>query len=465
MRKAGRGMLIGFSVSNYKSFCEPQHISLLASKVTRHKDHVALTGNRKILKGALIFGANASGKSNLIEAVGFSREIILYGLEKVNLEKKYFRIEKERYREPGVFEYRIAVDGKEYSYGFAISYMEREIVSEWLVRLETSGKEVYIFNREVDEQGISHASAEAFHKKTEESMRMKVYLEDFDQNISDAFRKKTILSDLADRGKEPTGVFAEIAEIKKWLKRMIILFPNSKYKRINEIASNENTREVFEDLISFFDTGIESVEGQQQEMDFEKVLENMPDEKKEEIRIELSNKVNERPFMVKINRNMYLLRRNADGNIIYNKMLLNHGNLEDLFEYEDESDGTRRLFDLLPLFYESKEGSVILIDEIDRSLHTKVTRQFLELFYALEGKKNCQMIATTHDSNLLDLDLMRQDEIWFVERQKDHSSKVYSLNKFRARFDKKIDKEYLLGRYGAIPVFNEELNLEGMYEE
>ena len=296
-------------------------------------------------------------------------------------------------------------------------------------------------------------------------MRMRVYLEDFDQNISDAFRKKTILSDLADRGKEPTGVFAEIAEIKKWLKRMIILFPNSKYKRINEIASNENTREVFEDLISFFDTGIESVEGQQQEMDFEKVLENMPDEKKEEIRIELSNKVNERPFMVKINRNMYLLRRNADGNIIYNKMLLNHGNLEDLFEYEDESDGTRRLFDLLPLFYESKEGSVILIDEIDRSLHTKVTRQFLELFYALEGKKNCQMIATTHDSNLLDLDLMRQDEIWFVERQKDHSSKVYSLNKFRARFDKKIDKEYLLGRYGAIPVFNEELNLEGMYEE
>ncbi len=458
-------MLIGFSVSNYKSFYEPQHISLLAGKVTRHKEHVSLAGNRKILKSALIFGANASGKSNLIEAVGFSREIILYGLDKVNLEKKYFRIEKEMYGRPGVFEYRIDVNGIEYSYGLVISYMKREVLSEWLVRVEASGKEICIFNREVDEKGNSFTSTEAFHAKTEESMRMKVYLEDFDQNISDAFRRKTILSDLADRGKEPAGIFAEITEVQKWFKRMIVLFPNSKYKKINEIASNENTRELFSDLISFFDTGIESIEGQQQEMDFEKILENMPEEKREEIRIELSNKVNERPYMIKINRNVYFLRRNEEGNIIYNKMLINHGNLEELFEYEDESDGTKRLFDLIPLFYERWEDSVFLIDEIDRSLHTKVTQQFLKLFYALKGEKRCQMIATTHDSNLLDLDLVRQDEIWFVERQDNHSSKVYSLNKFRARFDKKIDKEYLLGRYGAIPVFKEELDLEGMYEE
>lgn len=331
--------------------------------------------------------------------------------------------------------------------------------------MEASGKEICIFNREVDEKGNSLTSTEAFHAKTEESMRMKVYLEDFDQNISDAFRRKTILSDLADRGKEPAGIFAEITEVQKWFKRMIVLFPNSKYKKINEIASNENTRELFSDLISFFDTGIESIEGQQQEMDFEKILENMPEEKREEIRIELSNKVNERPYMIKINRNVYFLRRNEEGNIIYNKMLINHGNLEELFEYEDESDGTKRLFDLIPLFYERWEYSVFLIDEIDRSLHTKVTQQFLKLFYALKGEKRCQMIATTQDSNLLDLDLVRQDEIWFVERQDNHSSKVYSLNKFRARFDKKIDKEYLLGRYGAIPVFKEELDLEGMYEE
>ena len=80
-------------------------------------------------------------------------------------------------------------------------------------------------------------------------------------------------------------------------------------------------------------------------------------------------------------------------------------------------------------------------------------------------ERECQLIATTHDSNLLDLELLRQDEIWFVERQEDHSSKVYSLNLFKERFDKKIEKEYLLGRYGAIPVFNDTFILEGLDEK
>ena len=116
-----------------------------------------------------------------------------------------------------------------------------------------------------------------------------------------------------------------------------------------------------------------------------------------------------------------------------------------MFDYTDESDGTKRLFDLIPLFYENRKVSVTLIDEIDRSLHTNLTRKFLELFYRTDEKKDCQLIATTHDSNLLDLDLLRKDEIWFVERQNDHNSKVFSLNKFKERFDKKIDKEYLIG--------------------
>ena len=136
-----------------------------------------------------------------------------------------------------------------------------------------------------------------------------------------------------------------------------------------------------------------------------------------------------------------------------------------MFDYNDESDGTKRLFDLIPLFYQKQMVSMILIDEIDRSLHTNLIRKFLELFYELNGKSDCQLIATTHDSNLLDLELLRQDEIWFVERQNNHSSKVFSLNRFKERFDKKIDKEYLLGRYGAIPIFDESFILEEIYGE
>ena len=140
--------------------------------MTRHKDHIILNGNKKILKSALIYGANASGKSNLIKAVHFSRKIILNGLEKVDLRKQHFRIRNETYCRPGVFEYRILTNGKEYSYGLAVSYEREEIISEWLVRMEGSGKEIYLYNREVEEDGKSHVSTEVVQKRTEENIRL-----------------------------------------------------------------------------------------------------------------------------------------------------------------------------------------------------------------------------------------------------------------------------------------------------
>ena len=161
--------------------------------------------------------------------------------------------------------------------------------------------------------------------------------------------------------------------------------------------------------------------------------------------------------MFKVNSQVYSLRKDEEGNIITTKMMQNHGYNQDLFEYSDESDGTQRLFDLIPLFYEHKGNSVIFIDEIDRSLHTNLTRRFLELFYKLTEEDTSQIIATTHDSNLLDLELVRQDEIWFIKRLSDHSSSIYSLNRYKERYDKKIDKEYLLGRYDAIPIFDDEI--------
>ena len=116
----GKKMLVGFSVSNYKSFKETQSISFVASKITRHKEHVVIKKNRRILKSGLIFGANAGGKSNFVKAIRFSREIIINGLDHVNLSKSYFRIINEMYTVPGVFEYRIMIGDMEYSYGLEI---------------------------------------------------------------------------------------------------------------------------------------------------------------------------------------------------------------------------------------------------------------------------------------------------------------------------------------------------------
>ncbi len=458
-------MLIGFSVSNYKSFKETQKISFAASKITRHKEHIIVKKNKRILKSGLIFGANAGGKSNLVNAIEFSREIIMNGLDKVNLNKCYFRIENDMYKCPGVFEYRIIVDDIEYSYGLAISYIDKIILSEWLIRISPNGEENYIFNREVDDDNISHAESEIDYLSMEEKYKMDFYLGGFSENISEAYKKKSILSDIALRTTDKDGVFAEIRKVYEWFENIIILFPNSKYNGLNEVAADNDRKRLFSTLMSYFDTGIESVESESQQMDFDKILDNIPRPDAEKLKIDISNAANERPIMLKVNEQVFILHKDENGNIVYNKLLLNHGNSDDMFDYMDESDGTKRLFDLIPLFYENRKDSMILIDEIDRSLHTNLTRKFLELFYGIVEDRECQLVATTHDSNLLDLDLLRQDEIWFIERQPDHGSRVFSLNKFRERFDKKIDKEYLLGRYGAIPVFDDSFVLEDTYEE
>lgn len=460
--KESREMFIGFSVSNFLSFKSPQTMSMMASKVARHKEHILNGNGKKILKTGLIYGANAGGKSNFIKAIDFSRDIILDGLEEVDLNRKYFRINKEGYRQPGVFEYRLITQSKkEYSYGIAISYAAKEIISEWLVRIEKNCSETCIFNRDIDESGENFTFSEVTHKNEAEKIKWEIFLDVFGKNISPAMKKKSILSDVAERSNEKSGVLKEIMDVYEWFQSIIILFPTSQYSGLNQLVEKEEVRKFFSGILKYFDTGIESVESKQGEMNFDRIFEGIPKEHAEKLKIRISNDIENDPVMFKVNNQVYSLRKDEEGNIITTKMMQNHGNPQELFEYSDESDGTQRLFDLIPLFYEHQNNRVIFIDEIDRSLHTNLTRRFLELFYSLTEKSDCQIIATTHDSNLLDLDLVRQDEIWFIKRLEDHSSKMYSLNRYKERYDKKIDKEYLLGRYDAIPIFDEEI-LEDM---
>lgn len=451
-------MFIGFSVSNFLSFRKTQTISVLASKVARHKEHVLSSNGKKVLKTGLIYGANASGKSNLIKAIDFSSNIILRGLNVVDLNKKYFRIDDNGYKLPGVFEYRlITQSGKEYSYGIAISYEKKEILSEWLIRIEKNGKETCIFKRDIDESGVCYTTSEVKIKNVDEKIRWEIYLEDFEGNISGLLRRKSILSDIAVRSEGKKGIFSEISDVYLWFQNIIVLFPTSQYSGLNQMAENKKIRRFFSDFLKYFDTGIERVESELQQMEFDKIFEGIPKEAADKLKAGITNDIKEDSVMFKVNNHVYSLYKDNEGNIITTKMMQNHSNDNELFEYGEESDGTQRLMDLIPLFFEDNRKSVIFIDEIDRSLHTNLTRKFIEIFYELTKEGTSQIIATTHDSNLLDLELVRQDEIWFIKRMEDHSSGIYSLNRYKERYDKKIDKEYLLGRYDAIPVFDEEI--------
>ncbi len=451
-------MFIGFSVSNFMSFKETQTMSMIAAKTAGHRNHILSGNRRRILRTALVFGANAGGKSNFIRAIHFSREIILEGMEAVDVSRKYFRISGEGYRLPGVFEYRLAVEsGSEYSYGIAVSYVNKEILSEWLVRVEPDGTEICIFNRMTDDAGKTVTETEVRFNDQDEENRMRVYLEDFCGDMSGSLKKKSILNDIAERSNGKRGIFSEITGVYQWFQNMIIIFPTSQYGGLNQLAQKAEVRDFFSRILKYLDTGIEQVESRKGEIDFEKIFEGIPKEEAEKLKIGISNTIQEDPVIIKVNNQVYSLSRDDQGKLITVKMLQNHGNDQDLFEYADESDGTKRLFDLIPLFYLREKNKVIFIDEIDRSLHSNLTRKFLELFYHLTEHDSCQMIATTHDTSLMDLELVRQDEIWFIERLADQSSHIYSLNRYKGRQDERPDREYLLGRYHAVPVFDDEI--------
>lgn len=125
------------------------------------------------------------------------------------------------------------------------------------------------------------------------------------------------------------------------------------------------------------------------------------------------------------------------------------------FDFNEESDGTRRLFDLLDILLNSNSNRIYIVDELERNLHPKLTYKFIELFINIFKSKNVQLIFTSHEATIMDQELLRRDEIWFVERSNKNNTKIYSLDRFKERYDKKISKAYLEGRYGAIPVFKE----------
>ncbi len=432
-------------------------MSMIGSKVARHKEHILNGNGKKILKTGLIYGANAGGKSNFIKAIDFSRNIILDGLEEVNLDRKYFRISKDNYKQPGIFEYKLITNSnKEYSYRITISYITKEFTSERLIRQEKNGTETCIFNRDIDKNGINFTSSNVKFKNELERIKWEIFLDVFGKNVSPTMKKKSILSDVAERSNEKSGILREIIDIYQWFQNIIILFPTSQYGGLNQLVEKESIRRFFSDILKYFDTGIESIEAKQGDMNFDKIFEGIPKEEAEKLKIRISNDIKSDSVMFKMNNHIYSLKKDDEGNIVATKLMQNHGNSSELFEYSDESDGTQRLFDLIPLFYEHKNNRAIFIDEIDRSLHPNLIRKFLELFYTFTEGSDCQIIATTHDSNLLDLDLVRQDEIWFIQRLDNHSSKIYSLTDYKERYDKKIDKEYLLGKYGAVPFFFEE---------
>lgn len=443
-------MLIRFAVENFLSFKDSTEFSMIAGKMTRHDNHIVTKKGKRILKGAYVFGANASGKSNLIRAIEFAKDIVIDGIENVNCDKKYFRLQSINRTQPGVFQFDFYSGGHFYSYGFAVSYVTSSIEEEWLYRIDDKELCVFLRSKQENKSSFVVASDIKFKEKSQQD-RFSVYIED----ISNPKMDKTLfLSDIVMRSPDNEEEYKPFRDVMSWFKRLVIVFPESKYEGITQLLDNDDERTRLENLLNYFDTGISTVT--KKELEFDKAFPIFPDRLVDTLKTKMTKQLKEPGQSAFVQHDSSLVEiKNVNGSLLAYEVVSNHGNDEDLFEYSDESDGTQRLFDLIPLYQKALKNSVILIDELDRSLHTKASQEFIKYFYSLTEHSSSQLIATTHDSNIMDLDFVRQDEIWFVERQSDCSSKLYSLNKFKVRFDKKAEKDYLLGRYGALPIFGQ----------
>ena len=442
-------MLVSFSVENFMSYKECQTFSMIAGKQTRHGDHILEVKGKRLLKGSFFFGANAAGKSNLFFAIKFAKNIVMNGLRKNVLTNKHFRIDQEYSNRPGVFQFDICSNGHFYSYGFAISYIKGIIEEEWLHQCDSA--EIVIFERSIEDgQSIITTGFNFSDKENRQKFDI------FSDNVPD---DKLFLSEIAERKLTEQNDFSAYKNVKSWFSDLLILTPKSRYVNKAKMLLEDKNAESLIDLLRDFDTGIENITLKNEKM--EDVLDFLPREVKEALIQDIEESFNdtddgEEVEEVGISIAGRSIRFKKDGNQIFaSQLLMSHGNNDDPFQLADESDGTQRLFDLIPIYQAGKQSRVIFIDELDRSFHTKLVVKYIEQFYQATFGTESQLIASVHDSNVMDLSLLRQDEIWFVERQPDHSSKIYSLNRFQARFDKKVAKDYLLGRYGAIPCFSQ----------
>lgn len=443
-------MLIKLLVDNFLSFDNESELSMITSnKIQKMTDHKISIKGASVLRHAVIYGANAAGKSNLVEAFKFIKYCVKEVIPAQAI-TKFCKTQESNATRPSTFEITFTCDNKVFAYGFSVILRERKIVAEWMYELNANGTAKTLFERQNGEKPKigEHLSLSDLDKS-----KIITYLEDFDESSSMLFLS------FMNKGKKygSQSQLSFFPNVYNWLDESVDVYmpqaPITDFAYYYDEASLSKINK----LIKTFDTGIteidietispEEMKKEVPEIIFNDILEKISkgivDNSNEPVR--LSMRSNNSFFNVEILEN---------GEVKVTTIKLTHGNSFYAFSFKEESEGTRRLFELLDILFNKSENKVYIIDEMERSLHPKLTARFIELFNQMHLEQKIQLIFTTHESSIMDQNLFRRDEIWFVERNKDNQSSIYSLDKFKERYDRVLSKSYLEGRYGAIPVFS-----------
>ena len=403
-------MLIRFSFKNFKSFKNENCLDMEATSLKEHEYNVAKTENGEYLKVSAIYGANASGKTNVLQAFDYMKKRILVSDDS----KKNSPIDEENIysfminNDPIALEVEIlAKNNKIYKYGFEV--LKDTIISEWLFEKRVN-KFYAIFERENNNVSMKPNKISDLVNIDERTLFLNIFSkidrnnEDF-SNVYDWFVNSMYL-DLGNPNFE------------RFINNRVSL----------KILSDENYKKELLKFIKTFDSGIEGIRTTPDSIEAVKSNNGIID--------------------------IEVLHRGENGELKALPFYL-------------ESNGTRKMFHLFDFFMDAlKNGMVLFVDELDAKLHPLLTRYIINLFHNSQTNiGNGQLIYSTHDTVNLNKETFRRDEIWFAEKDKDGISEIYALSDYileddknagkKVRNDATYNKDYLTGRYGAIPVLEE----------
>ncbi|TPG62864.1 AAA family ATPase [Hymenobacter nivis] len=448
-------MLIRLSVENFRSIKDRVELSLIPGKTQRLENHV-FKGTGKngldVLKGAIIYGANASGKSNLVKAVLLARNLVKKGTRaNQSISVTPFKLNTVSNNSPTRIEFEFRSKGMQLAYGFSITSLH--VVEEWLF-LIGKGKEEVVFERvfDIDSNKYKTTFGKIKFKNNEEKQFLNFVAKGTRHN-------QLFLAEVIEREvKENVSGIDSIMNAIYWFDKILtVITPKSRYHGIEaKIQKNQDKSIHYANYLNHFDTGINGID--LVESDFEQFSGQGDRLKQDSIEKIKALKEGENLFINAPDSSRYMIcKSDDDDDLKLFKLVTQHRHIDSdqisYFDLNEESDGTQRLMDLIPGFIDAIEGEkVFFIDELDRSLHPVISRTIIDDFFNKNPASKSQLIVTTHEASLLDQDIIRKDEIWFVEKNKDGVSTAYSLEEFKpVRFDTDIQKGYLNGRYGAIP--------------
>ena len=412
-------MLINFSFGNFRSFRDIKSLRMEAGRVEDLTESVIEKDGFRLLPVAAIYGANSSGKTNVIKAMGMFRYIVRDSEELkfyAHIFQDPFMLDMQTKDTPTVFEIQFLLDSTVYRYGF--EYLPTEIVSEWLYErnIESNRKEHVLFYREGEKFTISTKYFSEGRNKKKLTTKNRLFLSlvaQLNGNISQKLIKYL-------------GNCNTISGLE-----------SDSYERLS-LKMIEHHSEGYQEAMELFkklDLGFTAIEVEEKEAlnrlkEGLATLQNINLEKLQGVKV----------YETYTTHNVY----DQDGKVV---------GYERLFANDTESNGTKKIISLSgPIFHTLLHGSVLFIDELDAKLHPILTRAIVRLFMDKEtNPKGAQLVFTTHDTHLLDKDCLRRDQVWFTEKDATEASDLYSLFEFKERNDRNFEKNYIQGRYGAIP--------------